>query len=601
MKFNFDENVEFILKKLNEHGKGYVVGGALRDFILGLDPEDYDFTTNIEFNKLKIIFKEYNPIEVGSHFGIIIIHINDKPYEIAKMREETGIYNSRHPKHITFVSDINRDLSRRDFTINALAYNHEDGLIDIFNSVEDIKKGIVRFIGNPKIRIEEDALRIMRAFRFVSKFDFKIEKNTLDAIKKKNKFINKISKERIFDELNRILMGKNPYRAFSNMKKSNVLETLIPDFKLFYNIYYNNENLFKHVLRVVQNTNTSNVTLKWAALLFQLGKIMNKYIDISGNITYENYENDSIDISTAQLNYFKAPKILIRNVNKLIKYQNIHKWNISKKELKKNILSIGSENLLLLKNLIEVNNESYFIDKKDILSDEIKYFYEEKEENAKKIKIFFDKVNYILENETPIYDRDVDLTGIDIIHLGFKKEEISKIKNEIYDLVLENVLPNKKRKIINYILNKYMINKEIKEEYSFGVVVYNINLNKYLLVKILDGNWGFPKGHKEKNETHEMAAIREVYEETGLKIQLHPNFEKKISYMSDNFVFKTVTLFLSFTTDKNIKIDENELEECNWFDFEESKRIITYKTQKDILKCADDFIKLNFDLYNYFI
>ena len=182
MQFNLNSDVSFILEQLNKNGSGFLVGGAVRDMIMGRNPGDYDFATDIEYSRLREIFADYSPKEVGAHFGILMIKLNGKSYEIARFRKEKGVYNSRHPKEIKFINSIDEDLARRDFTINALAYNEKTGIIDLYKGKKDLKYKTIRFVGNPKLRIEEDALRIMRAFRFISKLGFILDKKTAEAI-----------------------------------------------------------------------------------------------------------------------------------------------------------------------------------------------------------------------------------------------------------------------------------------------------------------------------------------------------------------------------------------------------------------------------------
>ena len=153
MQFKLNSDVKFILEKLNKNGTGFLVGGAVRDLLSGKEPDDYDFATDIDYEELKNIFADYLPKEVGASFGILIIKVNNKNYEIAKFRKESGILNSRHPKSIKFVQTIDDDLSRRDFTMNAMAYNENTGLIDLFEGKKDIENRVIKFVGNPKRRI----------------------------------------------------------------------------------------------------------------------------------------------------------------------------------------------------------------------------------------------------------------------------------------------------------------------------------------------------------------------------------------------------------------------------------------------------------------
>ena len=189
----FDEKATKILEKLNLNGnKGYVVGGCLRDILLGKTPKDIDIATNMEYNDIKKIFSDYPTKEVGKAFGILIIHYEDENFEIAKFRTDIGS-DGRRPDSVEFVNDIEDDLLRRDFTFNAMAFNEKDGLIDIFNGQEDIKNKIIQFVGKPKKRLQEDGLRLMRAFRFMSQLGFDFEKNTEIAIKENIHVLEKIS------------------------------------------------------------------------------------------------------------------------------------------------------------------------------------------------------------------------------------------------------------------------------------------------------------------------------------------------------------------------------------------------------------------------
>ena len=208
---DFDDNEKKILEKLNGEGKGYVVGGAVRDILLGLKPKDIDFATNLNYDELKKIFTDYSPKETGKSFGVLRIKIDDRDYEIAKFRQD--LYEEKNEKKIVpedkkviFVGDIRNDLVRRDFTINAMAYNEEDGLIDLFNGQKDLKDKTINFVGMPEERIKEDPVRMLRAFRFMSKLNFNLSSNTIVAIKNKKSLLKEISQERITLEFSKSLI-----------------------------------------------------------------------------------------------------------------------------------------------------------------------------------------------------------------------------------------------------------------------------------------------------------------------------------------------------------------------------------------------------------
>ena len=573
MRFDLDKDVKFILKQLNKNGTGFLVGGAVRDKILNKDPGDYDFATDIEYSELKRIFADYNPKEMGAHFGILMIKVNGKSYEIAKFRKETGVYNSRYPKEIKFVKTIEEDLSRRDFTINSLAYNEETGIVDLYGGKQDIKRKVIRFVGKPKLRIEEDALRILRAFRFISKLGFNLDKKTAEAICKKRKFLTKISKERIFDELSKILMGNFAKKALIEMKKLRVLEMIIPEFRYAYNFDQNNpihtDDLFNHIIKVIHLCDYDLIT-RFAALFHDLGKINAKIIDAKGIFHFYGHEKESALIAEEELRMLKASNETINSVKKIIKNHMLIYEDVSDKTLKKLIIEMEDKNLKRLFNLFYADLNS-----KGIKS---------KKENEQILKNFWDKIENIKKQGKILQFNDLDITGIDLINLKFDNRKIGEVKNRLYDLVLGDELENEKEELLKYVVNYYKLENNFKYENSCGAIVFNENTEKVLLVKMHNGNWGFPKGHIESNETKEETAIREVFEETNIKIKIIPNFEREIKYIPNENTIKKVTFFAGITQEENVIIETHEIEDFKWCTYEEALKLVTYKLQKDVLE-----------------
>ena len=579
MQFNLNSDVSFILEQLNKNGNGFLVGGAVRDLIMRRDPGDYDFATDIEYSRLKKIFADYSPKEVGAHFGILLIKVNGKSYEIARFRKEKGVYNSRHPKEIKFIDNIDEDLARRDFTMNALAYSEKIGVIDLYGGKTDIKNGIIRFVGDPNLRIEEDALRIMRAFRFISKLGFILDKKTAEAIHKKRKFLNKISKERIFDELSKILLGSYAKKALCEMKKLGILGFIIPEFKQMktfkFGSFKEKNNLFSHIVDTVSLCQSDLIT-RLAALFHDLGKINTRVIDAKGNFFYYGHEKESALIVEEKLRHFKASNDIVFSVRNLILNHMILEKDLSIKELKKLIMGLGEKNMARLFDLILANtNSKNDLDKEkgQILIDRLKNRIEEIEKMGKIPDI-----------------RDISISGVDLINLGFEAKEISKIKNEIYDLILDEKLENEKEVIINYLSEKYNLGT-FKREKSCGAVVYNPERQLFLIIKMLNGNWGFPKGHTENQETDIQTAIREVTEETGINIKILDGFKKSIKYIPFPEVLKKVIFFIGITEEEKVTIDKHEIEDYMWCSYEEALKMITYKPQRDIMESSLQFIK----------
>ena len=579
MQFNLNSDVSFILEQLNKNGSGFLVGGAIRDLIMGRVPGDYDFATDIEYARLKEIFADYSPKEVGAHFGILIIKVNGKSYEIDKFRKEKGIYNSRYPKEIKFINSIDEDLARRDFTINALAYNEKTGVIDLYKGKKDIKYRTIRFVGNPKLRIEEDALRIMRAFRFISKLGFSLDKKTAEAIYEKRRFLSKISKERIFDELSKILLGPYVKKALYEMKNLGIFELIIPEFKYTYKFklgdFKNKNNLFYHIVNTVDFCKRDLIT-RLSALFHDLGKINTRIIDAKGNSFYYGHEKESALIAEEKLRQLKASKDIIFSVKNIILNHMRVEQDLSVKELKKLIMELGKENLSRLFNLMSANMNSKTDsdkEKEKILIDKLKDRIEEIEKMGKIPDI-----------------RDIAISGVDLINSGFEAKEIGKIKNEVYNLILGEELENEKEAVISYLSEKYNLGK-FKQEKSCGAVVYNPKKHSFLIIKMLNGNWGFPKGHTEDQETDIQTAIREVTEETGINIEILDGFKKSIKYIPFPEVLKKVIFFIGITEEEKVTIDRDEIEDYMWCSYEEALKMITYKLQRDVMESSLQFIK----------
>ena len=578
MIFELNDDVEFILDILNKNGEGYIVGGSVRDILLGVQPKDYDFTTNIAYSTLKELFKDYNPKEIGKHFGILMIKINGVHYEIAKFRKDIGILNGRYPESIKFVNEIAEDLKRRDFTINAMAYSRKNGLIDLYNGSTDIANKLIRFVGDPGLRIKEDALRILRAVRFVSVLGFDLEKETKKAIFKSRMQLKKISKERIKEEFSKILLSDYVDKGLFLMKELGILEIIIPEIEILYEFNQNNphhhKDVFAHTVSVVKNTKKDLLT-RVTALFHDIGKPNTHSIDKNGISHYYGHENNSAEIASFALRRLKFPNDFIRDADVLIRNHMLIFEKPGTKTIKKFICKVGIENL-------------------DKMFD---HFYADM--SSKKPPVDYSlinslksKVDEIIDNNENIEKQDLEINGNDMLALKIPQKQISKIKNEIYEKVLDGDLENNKKDIVNYIMKTKGINEELQETKSSGAIVYKIENNeiKYLLIMLIRGNWGFPKGHFEGEETEKETAVREIFEETGLNVKFHDNFRESIQYFPAPFIFKTVIYFLAEAVTDNVKIQTDEVAEYKWVSYDEAAKLITYRLQKKILKKANDML-----------
>ncbi|NLZ82338.1 MAG: CCA tRNA nucleotidyltransferase, partial [Clostridiales bacterium] len=228
MKIQIPDKVNNIIDTIMSHGyEAYIVGGCVRDMVLGKEPEDWDITTSATPLQIKKIFKR--TIDTGIQHGTVTVLLDHEHFEVTTYRLD-GIYeDNRHPKEVSFTSSLTEDLRRRDFTINAMAYNKEEGFIDQFDGLADLEKGIIRCVGDPDERFNEDALRILRAVRFSAQLDFTIESATLEAIKDKVGFLRNISAERIRIELMKLLVSDHPERL-RLLYETGITAVVLPEF-----------------------------------------------------------------------------------------------------------------------------------------------------------------------------------------------------------------------------------------------------------------------------------------------------------------------------------------------------------------------------------
>ncbi|MGL5458385.1 MAG: CCA tRNA nucleotidyltransferase [Cetobacterium sp.] len=391
-RIKLTKDIKEILNILNAHGKGYIVGGYIRDYLLGLTPKDCDFCTDIDYSKLKDIFKDYSPKEIGKAFGIIQIVYNGKSYEIAKLRRDVTFTSLRNIAEVEFINDIYEDLKRRDFTVNAIAYNGSNLIYLSQVEIDDIKNRVLRFVGNGKKRIEEDPLRILRGIRIAGEKKLLILEKTKQEIKECKNEIKRVSIERVQDEFFKMLKGENSSNSFKSLYELGVFEELFP--KTHKNIKLNEvlEDLDK----------IDSLFLLEESLVLKLVVIFNKSKD---ELNYLKLDN-------------KSKKSILNIIENLEKIKNIS----SKYEIKKMIMTIGLEDF---KNILKIEN----------LRDNISLIKE--------------KFNEILINNEPIFMKALAISGKDILDLEIKDgKKIKELLEKSLDIVLKNPELNQK----NYLL-----------------------------------------------------------------------------------------------------------------------------------------------------
>ena len=254
MKIKVPEKVNKIIGILLENGyEAYAVGGCVRDSLISREVNDWDITTSASPQEVKTLFRR--TIDTGIQHGTVTVMLEKEGFEVTTYRIDGEYEDGRHPKEVTFTRNLEEDLKRRDFTINAMAYNEQFGLVDIFGGEQDLNDGIIRCVGMAGERFDEDALRILRAFRFSAQLGFVIEEKTLQAAKERAENLRKISAERIRTELTKLLVSQNPNRLLQ-VKEAGITKVIFPEFDAMLATTQNNKNhqynVGEHVLHTIE-------------------------------------------------------------------------------------------------------------------------------------------------------------------------------------------------------------------------------------------------------------------------------------------------------------------------------------------------------------
>ena len=430
MFINIPNNVKFIIDIFYKNNyEAFMVGGCVRDSLLGLVPKDYDIATSALPNVTQSLFKKTIP--TGIQHGTITVVLDNESLEVTTYRTEGKYINNRCPESVEFISNIKDDLSRRDFTVNAIAYNNKDGLIDYFNGIEDIKNKIIRTVGNPNKRFQEDALRMLRAIRFSCQLGFKIEENTYLAIKANYKLIKKISIERVRDELCKILITDNPCEGLNLLKDTGILKIIIPEvYNLIeYTPFCNNHNrdVFNHTLNVIKNTSSNNLILRLSALFHDIGKLNTLKQLPNGYCYFPGHAEEGAIMSKSILSRLKFDNYTIDRISRIIYDHLVLDVNYmpTDGEIKRLLKRVGEENIFILFELQRADINS--------LWNPVPFL--------KKVDYISNKAKVIIQNKEPLYIKDLAVTGSDIInHLNIKQ---GKIIGEILKKLLENVIDDK--------------------------------------------------------------------------------------------------------------------------------------------------------------
>lgn len=308
MTMDMPKNVDTAINLLQSAGfEAYAVGGCVRDSLLGKTPNDWDITTSAKPEDMKSVFINFHCIDTGIKHGTVTVVIDGEPLEITTFRLDGEYEDNRHPKSVTFTSDLGADLGRRDFTVNAMAYSKKTGTVDLFGGQNDLKNKIIRCVGDPDRRFNEDALRILRALRFASALDFEIEEKTAQSLLKNRALLGNISEERIAKELLKLVCGKGAKRILTDFAP--VLFEILPELQPMYKNSHDNPHhcydIYEHTLIAVESIDPEP-TLRFAMLLHDCGKPAVKKFDENGVAHFYGHQRISAEISAQILARLKV-------------------------------------------------------------------------------------------------------------------------------------------------------------------------------------------------------------------------------------------------------------------------------------------------------
>lgn len=346
---NIPKDVENVLNILTDNGhKAYVVGGCVRDSLMGREPDDWDVTTDASPKRIKELFSSFRTVDTGIEHGTVLIVSGKTPVETTTFRIDGEYSDNRHPNSVTFTKHVEDDLARRDFTINAMAYNHKDGLIDPFGGTEDLGNKIIRCVGDPDRRFNEDGLRIMRAIRFSSVLGFTVEEKTAESIIKNENLLGSIAAERLTKELLKLLCGDNVYDVLTKFRS--VIGVFIPELKLEFDFaQYGKKHAYDvwmHTVNTVNNIENDPV-LRLTMLLHDTGKIATHKLDDNGNSTFRNHAAVGGVIAENILKRLKFSKEYINTVSFLV---SVHDKEVpeTRIQVKEYIRDLGEKNFIRL-------------------------------------------------------------------------------------------------------------------------------------------------------------------------------------------------------------------------------------------------------------
>ena len=424
----------------NEY-EAYIVGGCVRDSVMGTEPHDHDVCTNCAPDEMLRIFKDFHTIDKGLKHGTLTVMSEHIPVEVTTYRSDGEYSDHRRPDSVKFERELSEDLKRRDFTVNAMCYNPQEGLVDMFNGESDLKNGIIRCVGNAEDRFEEDALRIMRALRFASVLDFKIEEKTAAAMRVKSHLLGAISAERVFSELKKLLCGKAVCRIL--LEYSDLIAVIIPEVKPCIGCVQNNIHhcytVYEHISHSVGNIEPDE-DLRLAMLFHDIAKPLKKTTDADGVDHFKLHPLAGADVAKRVLCRLKSSNKTVDRVTALIR-EHDNRIPPTKHSVKRFIA--------------KYDYDFYFdwlkVRRADTMA-QSDYQRVEKLEELDKLEILG---KIILEESCCLKITDLAINGHDIISLGYVGSQIKSALIFALDGVIDEKVYNEHDALLAYVRENF--------------------------------------------------------------------------------------------------------------------------------------------------
>lgn len=435
MRMILPENVNFIIHTLYDNGfEAYAVGGCVRDTILGRKPQDWDITTSAKPDQVKALFE--HTIDTGIEHGTVTVMLDHVGYEVTTYRIDGEYEDNRHPKEVIFTSNLVEDLKRRDFTINAMAYNDEEGLIDVFGGAKDLEQKQVRCVGVAKDRFGEDALRMLRAVRFAAQLGFDIVPETAEAVRELAPTIEHVSAERIQVEMVKLLTSSHP-EEIRTAYELGLTRVFMPEFDVMMETpQINKHHMYsvgEHTIVAMQNIEADRV-LRLAMLLHDVAKPACRTVDEEGQEHYHGHPELGEKMARAILHRLKFDNKTIDACARLIRYHD-ERPEITEKSIRRAVSRIGAD---LIPDLLKVKRA-------DCLGQSLY----KRQEKLEYIDDFEKTYELILQKNQCLQKKDMAINGRDLIALGMKPgKELGRVLDELFNMIIEEPDLNTHDKLI---------------------------------------------------------------------------------------------------------------------------------------------------------